>query len=89
MTHIFKVVSQGEAQQFQKADGSLLQKCSITLKELGGKYANEYAATLMGNAALCRFLPGELVVAALSFFTHDYEGKTYQDIAVTDIEKVR
>lgn len=87
-TQIFKVISQGEAQTYQKTDGSILQKCPIRLKELGGKYASEYAATLLGGAALCRFREGELVAAVLYFTTHDYEGRTYQDIAVQDIEKI-
>jgi len=43
-TKILKVVRQGEAFSVQsaKADGGQIQKCNIVLKELGGKYENEY-----------------------------------------------
>lgn len=88
-TKILKVVAQGQTQTIQKQDGSVLEKCPIHLKELGGKYADEYAAVLLGAAAKQRFdQPGTLVAATLYFSTHQYEGNTYQDIAVSDIVKI-
>lgn len=87
-TTILKVVSQGEQTQLQKQDGSTLFRCPITLKELGGQYANEYAATLLGPAASLRFYPGDVVAAELTFFAHEYEGRTYQDVVVKDIVKL-
>ena len=90
-TKILKVVQQGEAfaVQSQKAESGQTMKCNIVLQEMGGKYENQYAASMLGNVAQCRFTPGDLVVAALRFSTREYNGAVYQDILVTDIEKVK
>ena len=90
-TKIMKVVQQGEAfaVQSQKAESGQTMKCNIVLQEMGGKYENQYAAAMLGNVAQCRFTPGDLVVAALRFSTREYNGPVYQDILVTDIEKVK
>ena len=88
---ILRVVQQGEAfaVQSQKAESGQTMKCNIVLQEMGGKYENQYAASMLGNVAQCRFTPGDLVVAALRFSTREYNGAVYQDILVTDIEKVK
>ena len=90
-TKILKVVQQGEAfaVQSQMAESGQTMKCNIVLQEMGGKYENQYAAAMLGNVAQCRFTPGDLVVAALRFSTREYNGAVYQDILVTDIEKVK
>ena len=88
---IMRVVQQGEAfaVQSQKAESGQTMKCNIVLQEMGGKYENQYAAAMLGNVAQCRFTPGDLVVVALRFSTREYNGAVYQDILVTDIEKVK
>ena len=90
MTQIYRVVAQGEtfAVPSQKAEGGQVMKSTIVLQELGGKYENTYAATMLGNTAQCRFYAGELVVAALRFATREYNGQVYQDIVVGDIVKI-
>ena len=47
------MVQQGEAfaVQSQKAEGGQIKKCNILLQELGGKFENQFAAQLWGNAA--------------------------------------
>lgn len=89
-TKILKVVQQGEAfaVQSQKAESGQTMKCNIVLQEMGGKYENQYAASMLGNVAGCRFSPGDLVVVALRFSTREYNGAVYQDILVTDIAKI-
>ena len=89
-TKILKVVQQGEAYavQSQKAEGGQTMKCSIVLQELGGKFENEYVATMLGNVAQCRFCQGDVVAATLKFSKREYNGQVYQDILVTDIQKV-
>ena len=86
-----RVVQHGEAfaVQSQKAESGQTMKCNIVLQEMGGKYENQYAAAMLGNVAQCRFTPGDLVVVALRFSTREYNGAVYQDILVTDIEKVK
>ena len=52
-TKILKVVKQGETFMVdsQKTENGKLAKCNILLQEMGGKYENQYAATMLGNAA--------------------------------------
>ncbi len=87
---ILKVVRQGEAFSVQsaKADGGQIQKCNIVLKELGGKFENEFVCAMLGSLAACRFYEGDVVVATLRFSTHEYQGQTFQEILATDIVKV-
>ena len=89
--HLFlKVVQQNEVQTVssQKAEGGQRQKCTILLKELGGKYENEYLATLWDKDAGVRFYPGDVVLATIHFSVHEHNGVMYQDILVTEILKL-
>lgn len=85
MKQFFKVINQGEPFAITKQDGTKLNKCQLILQEFGGKYEDSYVCTLIGNAALCKFYAGDLVLAALSFKHNEYQGKFYQDINVLDI----
>ena len=90
-TKILKVVRQGEAFSVQssKQESGQIQKCNIVLKELGGKFENEYACTMLGNLAGCKFYEGDVVAATLRFSTHEYQGQIYQEILATDIVKMK
>ena len=90
-TKILKVVRQGEtfSVQSNKQESGQIQKCYIVLRELGGsKYENEYACTMLGNLAVCRFYEGDVVVATLRFSTHEYQNQVFQEILATDIVKL-
>ena len=89
-TRILKVVRQGEAFSVQSAkqESGSIQKCNIVLKELGGKFENEYVCAMLGNLATCRFCEGDVVVATLRFSTHEYQGQVFQEILATDIVKI-
>ncbi len=86
-----KVVRQGEAFSVQssKQEGGQIQKCNIVLKELGGKFENEFVCAMLGNLAACRFDEGDVVLATLRFSTHEYQGQTFQEILVTELVKVK
>ena len=90
-TKILKVVRQNEAFSVQssKQDSGSIQKCNIVLRELGGKFENEYVCAMLGNLAACRFYEGDVVVATLRFSTHEYQGQTFQEILATDIVKIK
>ena len=90
-TKILKVVRQGEAFNVQssKSEAGQIQKCNIVLKELGGKFENEYVCAMLGNLAACRFYEGDIVIATLRFSTHEYQGQTFQEILATDLIKVK
>ena len=89
-TKILRVVSQGPVNYIpsSKQEGGQLAKCMIRLKELGGKYENEYLVTLLGNLASCVFNEGELVVASLRFQVHEVNGSSYQDIVANELIKL-
>lgn len=90
-TYIFKVVSQQAVSYIPstKQEGGQLAKSVIRLKELGsGKFGNEYACTLFGNLALCKFYENDLVAASLRFQVHEVNGILYQEIIVNDIVKL-
>ena len=90
-TKILKVVRQGDAfsVQSKNSETGTIQKCNIVLREMGGsKYENEYACTMLGNMATCRFYEGDVVIATLRFATHEYQGQTFQEIMLTDVVKV-
>ena len=90
-TYICRVESQGDVTYVasQKAEGGQLAKCLIRLKEFGGgKFGNEYACTMFGNLAQCRFYEGDLVVASLRFQVHEVNGATYQEVVANDVVKL-
>ena len=90
MKTFFKVTAQSEpfAVQSQKAESGQLMKCNIVLQELGGKYANSYVATVLGEQARVRFEKDDLVAASLRFSTREYNGQVYQDIVVNEMVKL-
>ena len=88
---VSKVIRQGEAISVpsQKSETGQVMKCNIVLRELGGsKYENEFACSMLGNLALCRFYEGDVVLATLRFSTHEFQGQTYQETLATDIVKL-
>ena len=90
-TQILRVVRQGEAFSVQsaKAETGTIQKCHIVLRELGGKFENEFVCAMLGNLAACRFYEGDIVCATLRFSTHEYQGQTFQEVLATDIVKIK
>ena len=87
---ILKVVRQGEAFSVQsaKSENGTIQKCNIVLREMGGKYENEYVCAMLGNLAACKFYEGDVVAATLRFSTHEYQGQVFQEILATDVVKI-
>ena len=88
--NLFRVVQQGEAfaVQSQKAENGQIMKSNIILQEMGGKYENQYVGAMLGDLALCKLQPGDIVAATLRFGTHQYEDRVFQDVLVTDLAKV-
>ena len=87
----FQVVSQGDVTYIpsSKQEGGQLAKCLIRLKEFGGsKFGNEYACTMFGNLAQCKFYEGDLVVASLRFQVHEVNGAMYQEVVANDVTKL-
>lgn len=73
----------------EKSENGQLNKRHLVLKELGGKYENEYVVSVLGNAASLQFNENDLVAVTLRFQTREYNGQVFQDITVTDIYSLK
>lgn len=87
MKQVFKVVAQTQPEPVKRQDGTMTQKCTIVLQELGGKYENSFAATMLGNMASLKFYPNDYVYAVLRFLHREYKEQFYMDCTVLDIIK--
>ena len=88
MKQVFRVVRQTQAVSVQRQDGTQTQKCTLVLQELGGKYENSFAATMLGNMASLKFLQNDVGYACLRFSTREYNQQIYMDCTVQDIVKL-
>jgi hypothetical protein len=57
------------------------------LQELGGKYANCYVVTALGNLATIQFDEGDIVIATLRFQSREYNGQLFMDVVATELIK--
>ena len=89
-TKILKVVKCGEmfTVKSEKSENGQLNKRNLVLKELGGKYENEYAVAVLGSAATLQFYESDMVVVTLRFTTHEFQGQVFQEVLATDIVKI-
>ncbi len=85
MKQLFKVLAQTEPMSINTQNGPS-QKSTVILQELGGKFENSYAATLLGNQV--KYFPGDIVFASLRFSTREYNSQWYQDITIQEILKL-
>lgn len=75
--------------QSEKSENGVLNKRTLVLQELGGKYENSYVVTTLGNLATIEFAEGELVIANLRFQTREYNGQAFMDVIANEIEKIK
>jgi hypothetical protein len=75
--------------QSEKSENGVLNKRTLVLQELGGKYENSYVVTTLGNLATIEFAEGELVIANLRFQTREYNGQVFMDVIANEIEKIK
>lgn len=89
-TKILKVVKSGEmfSVKSEKSETGQLNKRNLVLQELGGKFENQYAVSVLGNAASMVLYEGDLVLVALRFQVREYNGQTFQDVTAVEIVKV-
>ena len=90
MNTFFRIIGCGNLQQVatQKAEGGLLAKRAVVLQELGGRMADQYVVTLLGESAARPLAPGDLVAGRLRFKTHEHNGQVYQDIECYELVKL-
>lgn len=75
--------------QSEKSENGVLNKRTLVLQELGGKYENSYVVTTLGNLATIEFAEGEMVIANLRFQTREYNGQAFMDIIANEICKIK
>ena len=75
--------------QSEKSENGMLNKRTLVLQELGGKYENSCVVTTLGNLATIEFAEGELVIANLRFQTREYNGQAFMDVIANEIEKIK
>ena len=88
-TRILRVVKCGECftVKSEKSENGVLNKRTLVLQELGGKYENSYVVTALGNLASIQFSEGDLVIATLRFQSREYNGQMFMDVVATEIVK--
>ena len=72
-----------------KSENGVLDKRTIVLQELGGKYENCYVVTALGSLATIEWAEGELVACALSFRTHEHNGQVFMDVIANEMYKMK
>ena len=88
-TRILRVVKCGECftVKSEKSENGVLNKRTLVLQELGGKYENSYVVSVLGNLASIQFSEGDLVIATLRFQSREYNGQMFMDVVATEIVK--
>ena len=86
---ILRVVKCGECftVKSEKSEGGVLNKRTLVLQELGGKYENSYVVSVLGNLATIQFNEGDIVIATLRFQSREYNGQMFMDVVATEIVK--
>lgn len=74
--------------QSEKTEGGVLNKRTLVLQELGGKYANAYVVTALGNLATIEFAENTLVACDMRFQVRMYNGQAFMDVIANEIVKL-
>ena len=88
-TMILRLVKCGECftVKSEKSEGGVLNKRTLVLQELGGKYEPTYVVSVLGNLATIQFSEGDLVIATLKFQVREYNGQVFMDVVATELIK--
>ena len=86
---ILRVVKCGECftVKSEKTEGGMLNKRTLVLQELGGKYEPTYVVSVLGSLATLEFQEGDLVIATLRFSSREYNGQMFMDVVATELIK--
>ncbi len=73
----------------EKSENGVLNKRTLVLQEMGGKYESRDVVTTVGKLATIEFAEGQLVVASLRFTTREYNGQVFMDVIANEIHKIK
>ena len=88
-TKIIRVVKCGECftVKSEKSENGVLNKRTLVLQELGGKYEPTYVVSVLGNMATLQYNEGDIVIATLRFQAREYNGQMYMDVVAIELIK--
>ena len=86
-TKILRVLKCGECftVKSEKSEGGVLNKRTLVLQELGGKFEPTYVVSALGNLATIQFDEGDIVIATLRFQSREYNGQMFMDVVATEL----
>ena len=86
---ILRVLKCGECftVKSEKSENGVLNKRTLVLQELGGKYENPYVVSALGNLATIQFGEGDIVIATLKFQAREYNGQAFMDVVALELIK--
>ena len=86
---ILRVVKCGECLtvKSEKSENGVLNKRTLVLQELGGKYEPTYVVSVLGNMATLQYNEGDIVIATLRFQAREYNGQMFMDVVAIELIK--
>ena len=86
---ILRVVKCGECftVKSEKSENGVLNKRTLVLQELGGKYEPTYVVSVLGNMATLQYNEGDIVIATLRLQAREYNGQMYMDVVAIELIK--
>ncbi len=88
-TMILRVVKCNECftVKSEKSEGGVLNKRTLVIQALGGKFEPTYVVSALGNLATIQFDEGDIVIATLRFQSREYNGQMFMDVVATELIK--
>ena len=84
MQVIAKIEKWAQLPDVQTQNG-MTSKAQVVLRTPGGRNAEGFVGTAFGIVAGKPLAEGTIVVADVRFYTHEYEGKIFQDVNIFDL----
>lgn len=90
MTGLFVIEKREAVQEMQstKNPGVTYPTCNVVLRTADSGYGDAFVARMRGDQTKLPLQEGETVVAGLSFYASETNGRVYQNCNVTRITKV-
>ena len=84
MQVIAKIEKWAQQPDVQTQNG-MTSKAQVVLRCPGGRIADGFVCSVFGTVAGKPLAVGTIVVADVRFYTHEYEGKIFQDVNIFDL----
>lgn len=90
MTGLFTIEKREAVQQVQssKNPGMTYPACNVVLRQSDSAYGDAFVAWLKGDQTMLDLPEGSTVLAGLSFFAGESNGRLYQNCNVTRIVRL-